>query len=131
MTKIPLNKATDLLELLDLSKFPLVQHYIDYDSCYLSDDWIKYYVYYDSKNFEPIGVIAERLPEEEIGHILILEVNKTEIHKGYGSKILKDFMKKKEYWELWSVETAEDFYRKMGYVQNKDNELFYYGLELI
>ncbi len=126
MKRLDLEKASDLLNHIDLNQFPLIQHYLDYDDCYLDDNWIKYSIYYD-ENDEPVAVIAKRLPEEQIGHILILEVDKDLLGKGIGKQVVLDYMKSKEYWELWSVENAEGFYKKLGFRKSRKSELFNWG----
>ena len=72
-------------------------------------------------------MIAKRLPEEQIGHILILEVDKDQHSKGIGKNVILDYMKDKEYWELWSVENAEGFYKKLGFKKSRKSELFNWG----
>lgn len=126
MKRIDLNSASELLTHIDLNQFPLVNHYLDYDDCYLDDSWIKYSIYYDEAD-TPVAVIAKRLPEEQIGHILILEVDKDQHSKGIGKNVILDYMKDKEYWELWSVENAEGFYKKLGFTMSKKSELFNWG----
>lgn len=126
MKRLDLEKASDLLNHIDLIKYPLIRHYLDYDDCYLDDNWIKYSIYYDETN-TPVAVIAKRLPEEQIGHILILEVDKDQHSKGIGKNVILDYMKDKEYWELWSVENAEGFYKKLGFTMSKKSELFNWG----
>lgn len=126
MKRIDLNSASELLNNIDLNQFPLVKHYLDYDDCYLDDNWIKYSIYYDETE-TPVAVIAKRLPEEQIGHILILEVDKDQHSKGIGKNVILDYMKDKEYWELWSVENAEGFYKKLGFTMSKKSELFNWG----
>ena len=128
MKRLDLEKASDLLNHIDLNQFPLIQHYLDYDDCYSDDNWIKYSIYYD-ENDEPVAVIAKRLPEEQIGHILILEVDKDQHSKGIGKNVILDYMKDKEYWELWSVENAEGFYRKLGFKKSRKSELFLWGFK--
>lgn len=126
MKRTDLNSTSELLNHIDLNQFPLVKHYLDYDDCYLDDNWIKYSIYYDETN-TPVAVIAKRLPEEQIGHILILEVDKDQHSKGIGKNVILDYMKDKEYWELWSVENAEGFYKKLGFTMSKKSELFNWG----
>ena len=126
MNRIDLGSTSELLNHIDLNQFPLVKHYLDYDDCYLDDNWIKYSIYYDGTN-TPVAVIAKRLPEEQIGHILILEVDKDQHSKGIGKNVILDYMKDKEYWELWSVENAEGFYKKLGFTMSKKSELFNWG----
>lgn len=126
MKRLDLEKASDLLSHIDPMKYPLIRHYLNYDDCYSDDNWIKYSIYYD-ENAEPVAVIAKRLPEEQIGHILILEVNKDLLGKGIGKQVVLDYMKGKEYWELWSVENAEGFYRKLGFKKSRKSELFLWG----
>lgn len=126
MKRIDLNSTSELLTHIDLNQFPLVNHYLDYDDCYLDDNWIKYSIYYDETD-TPVAVIAKRLPEEQIGHILILEVDKDQHSKGIGKNVILDYMKDKEYWELWSVENAEGFYKKLGFTMSKKSELFNWG----
>ena len=128
MKRLDLEKASDLLNHIDLNQFPLIQHCLDYDDCYSDDNWIKYSIYYD-ENAEPVAVIAKRLPEEQIGHILILEVDKDQHSKGIGKNVILDYMKDKEYWELWSVENAEGFYRKLGFKKSRKSELFLWGFK--
>lgn len=128
MKRLDLEKASDFLNHIDLNQFPLIQHYLDYDDCYSDDNWIKYSIYYD-ENDEPVAVIAKRLPEEQIGHILILEVDKDQHSKGIGKNVILDYMKDKEYWELWSVENAEGFYRKLGFKKSRKSELFLWGFK--
>lgn len=123
MKRLDLEKASDLLSHIDLIKYPLIRHYLDYDDCYTDDNWIKYSIYYD-ENEEPVAVIAKRLPEEQIGHILILEVDKDQHSRGIGKNVILDYMKDKEYWELWSVENAEGFYKKLGFKKSRKSELF-------
>jgi hypothetical protein len=53
---------------------------------YLDDVWIKYSVYYEDDR--PVAVIAKRLPEEQIGHILIFEVDKDLHSKGIGKSVI-------------------------------------------
>ena len=123
-------KLKDTSELplkLNLNNFPLVNHYLNYDECYMDNSWIKYTVYFEGG--EHVAVIAERLPEQEIGHILILEVNKNMLGKGIGRKVMTDYMKGKPYWELWSVEAAEGFYEKLGFKMSKKSELFFWGFK--
>ena len=50
MKRIDLNSTSELLNHIDLSHFPLVNHYLDYDDCYMDDNWIKYSIYYDEKD---------------------------------------------------------------------------------
>ena len=126
MKRTDLNSTSELLNHIDLNQFPLVKHYLDYDDCYLDDSWIKYSIYYDETD-TPVAVIAKRLPEEQIGHILILEVDKDQHSKGIGKNVILDYMKDKEYWELWSVENAEGFYKKLGFTMSKKSELFNWG----
>lgn len=126
MKRLDLEKASELLNHIDLNQFPLVKHYLDYDDCYLDDNWIKYSIYYDETD-TPVAVIAKRLPEEQIGHILILEVDKDQHSKGIGKNVILDYMKDKDYWELWSVENAEGFYKKLGFTMSKKSELFNWG----
>ena len=126
MKRTDLNSTSELLNHIDLNQFPLVKHYLDYDDCYLDDNWIKYSIYYDETD-TPVAVIAKRLPEEQIGHILILEVDKDQHSKGIGKNVILDYMKDKEYWELWSVENAERFYKKLGFTMSKKSELFNWG----
>lgn len=126
MKRIDLNSTSELLSHIDLNQYPLVNHYLDYDECYMDDDWVKYSIYYDETD-TPIAVIAKRLPEEQIGHILILEVDKDQHSKGIGKNVILDYMKDKEYWELWSVENAEGFYKKLGFTMSKKSELFNWG----
>lgn len=126
MKRLDLEKASDLLSHIDPMKYPLIRHYLDYDDCYLDDNWIKYSIYYDETD-TPVAVIAKRLPEEQIGHILILEVDKDQHSKGIGKNVILDYMKDKEYWELWSVENAEGFYRKLGFKKSRKSELFLWG----
>ena len=126
MKRTDLNSTSELLNYIDLNQFPLVKHYLDYDDCYSDDNWIRYSIYYN-ENDEPVAVIAKRLPEEQIGHILILEVNKDLLGKGIGKQVVLDYMKGKEYWELWSVENAEGFYRKLGFKKSRKSELFLWG----
>lgn len=126
MKRTDLNSTSELLNHIDLNQFPLVKHYLDYDDCYLDDNWIKYSIYYDETD-TPVAVIAKRLPEEQIGHILILEVDKDQHSKGIGKSVILDYMKDKEYWELWSVENAEGFYKKLGFTMSKKSELFNWG----
>lgn len=126
MKRIDLNSTSELLSHIDLNKYPLVKHYLDYDECYMDDNWIKYSIYYDEAD-TPVAVIAKRLPEEQIGHILILEVDKDQHSKGIGKNVILDYMKDKEYWELWSVENAEGFYKKLGFTMSKKSELFNWG----
>lgn len=126
MKRIDLNSASELLTHIDSNQFPLVNHYLDYDDCYSDDNWIKYSIYYDETD-TPVAVIAKRLPEEQIGHILILEVDKDQHSKGIGKNVILDYMKDKEYWELWSVENAEGFYKKLGFTMSKKSELFNWG----
>lgn len=126
MKHIDLNSTSELLNHIDLNKYPLVKHYLDYDECYMDDNWIKYSIYYDETD-TPVAVIAKRLPEEQIGHILILEVDKDQHSKGIGKNVILDYMKDKEYWELWSVENAEGFYKKLGFTMSKKSELFNWG----
>lgn len=128
MKRLDLEKASDLLGHIDPMKYPLIRHYLDYDDCYLDDNWIKYSIYYDETD-TPVAVIAKRLPEERIGHILILEVDKDLLGKGIGKQVVLDYMKDKEYWELWSVENAEGFYRKLGFKKSRKSELFLWGFE--
>lgn len=126
MKRIDLNSTSELLSHIDLNKYPLVKHYLDYDECYMDDNWIKYSIYYDETD-TPVAVIAKRLPEEQIGHILILEVDKDQHSKGIGKNVILDYMKDKEYWELWSVENAEGFYKKLGFTMSNKSELFNWG----
>lgn len=126
MKRIDLNSTSELLNHIDLNHFPLVNHYLDYDDCYMDDNWIKYSIYYDETD-TPVAVIAKRLPEEQIGHILILEVDKDQHSKGIGKNVILDYMKDKEYWELWSVENAEGFYKKLGFKKSRKSELFNWG----
>ena len=126
MKRTDLNSTSELLNHIDLNQFPLVKHYLDYDNCYMDDNWIKYSIYYDETDI-PVAVIAKRLPEEQIGHILILEVDKDQHSKGIGKNVILDYMKDKEYWELWSVENAEGFYKKLGFTMSKKSELFNWG----
>lgn len=126
MKRIDLNNTSELLSHIDLNKYPLVKHYLDYDECYMDDNWIKYSIYYDETD-TPVAVIAKRLPEEQIGHILILEVDKDQHSKGIGKNVILDYMKDKEYWELWSVENAEGFYKKLGFTMSNKSELFNWG----
>ena len=126
MKRTDLNSTSELLNHIDLNQFPLVKHYLDYDDCYMDDNWIKYSIYYDETD-TPVAVIAKRLPEEQIGHILILEVDKDQHSKGIGKNVILDYMKDKEYWELWSVENAEGFYKKLGFTMSKKSELFNWG----
>lgn len=123
MKRLDLEKASDLLGHIDPIKYPLIRHYLDYDDCYMDDSWIKYSIYYDETDI-PVAVIAKRLPEEQIGHILVLEVDKDQHSKGIGKNVILDYMKDKEYWELWSVENAEGFYRKLGFKKSRKSELF-------
>lgn len=127
MKRIDLEKASELLNKIDITHYPLVDHYIDYDSMYLDDRWIKYSVYYEDD--KPVAVIAKRLPEEQIGHILIFEVDKDLHSKGIGKSVILDYMKDKEYWELWSVESAEGFYKKLGFLFSKKSEMFTWGFK--
>lgn len=126
MKCINLNSTSELLNHIDLNQFPLVNHYLDYDDCYMDDNWIKYSIYYDETD-TPVAVIAKRLPEEQIGHILILEVDKDQHSKGIGKNVILDYMKDKEYWDLWSVENAEGFYKKLGFKKSRKSELFNWG----
>lgn len=126
MKRIDLNSTSELLNHIKLNQFPLVEHYLDYDDCYMDDNWIKYSIYYDETD-TPVAVIAKRLPEEQIGHILILEVDKDQHSKGIGKNVILDYMKDKEYWELWSVENAEGFYEKLGFKKSRKSELFNWG----
>jgi N-acetylglutamate synthase-like GNAT family acetyltransferase len=126
MKRIDLNNTSELLSHIDLNQYPLVNHYLDYDECYMDDDWVKYSIYYDETD-TPVAVIAKRLPEEQIGHILILEVDKDQHSKGIGKNVILDYMKDKEYWELWSVENAEGFYKKLGFTMSKKSDLFNWG----
>lgn len=126
MKRIDLNSTSELLNHIDLNQFPLVNHYLDYDDCYMDDNWIKYSIYYDETD-TPVAVIAKRLPEEQIGHILILEVGKDQHSKGIGKNVILDYMKDKEYWDLWSVENAEGFYKKLGFKKSRKSELFNWG----
>lgn len=126
MKRIDLNSTSELLNHIDLNQFPLVNHYLDYDDCYMDDNWIKYSIYYDETD-TPVAVIAKRLPEEQIGHILILEVDKDQHSKGIGKNVILDYMKDKEYWNLWSVENAEGFYKKLGFKKSRKSELFNWG----
>ena len=126
MKRIDLNSTSELLSHIDLNQYPLVNHYLDYDECYMDDNWIKYSIYYDETD-TPVAVIAKRLPEEQIGHILILEVDKDQHSKGIGKNVILDYMKDKEYWELWSVENAEGFYKKLGFTMSNKSELFNWG----
>lgn len=126
MKRIDLNSTSELLNHIDLNQFPLVNHYLDYDDCYMDDNWIKYSIYYDETD-TPVAVIAKRLPEEQIGHILILEVDKDQHSKGIGKNVILDYMKDKEYWDLWSVENAEGFYKKIGFKKSRKSELFNWG----
>lgn len=126
MKRIDLNSTSELLSHIDLNQYPLVNHYLDYDECYMDDDWVKYSIYYDETD-TPVAVIAKRLPEEQIGHILILEVDKDQHSKGIGKNVILDYMKDKEYWELWSVENAEVFYKKLGFTMSNKSELFNWG----
>lgn len=126
MKRIDLNSTSELLNHIDLNQFPLVNHYLDYDDCYMDDNWIKYSIYYDEID-TPVAVIAKRLPEEQIGHILILEVDKDQHSKGIGKNVILDYMKDKEYWDLWSVENAEGFYKKLGFKKSRKSELFNWG----
>ena len=126
MKRIDLSSTSELLNHIDLNQFPLVNHYLDYDDCYMDDNWIKYSIYYDETD-TPVVVIAKRLPEEQIGHILILEVDKDQHSKGIGKNVILDYMKDKEYWELWSVENAEGFYKKLGFKKSRKSELFNWG----
>lgn len=126
MKRIDLNSTSELLNHIDLNQFPLVNHYLDYDDCYMDDNWIKYSIYYDETD-TPVAVIAKRLPEEQIGHILILEVDKDQYSKGIGKNVILDYVKDKEYWELWSVENAEGFYKKLGFKKSRKSELFNWG----
>lgn len=126
MKRIDLNNTSELLSHIDLNQYPLVNHYLDYDECYMDNDWVKYSIYYDETD-TPVAVIAKRLPEEQIGHILILEVDKDQHSKGIGKNVILDYMKDKEYWELWSVENAEGFYKKLGFTMSKKSELFNWG----
>lgn len=126
MKRIDLNSTSELLNHIDLNQFPLVGHYLDYDDCYMDDNWIKYSIYYDETD-TPVAVIAKRLPEEQIGHILILEVDKDQHSNGIGKNVILDYMKDKEYWELWSVENAEGFYKKLGFKKSRKSELFNWG----
>lgn len=126
MKRIDLNSTSELLSHIDLNQYPLVNHYLDYDECYMDDDWVKYSIYYDETD-TPVAVIAKRLPEEQIGHILILEVDKDQHSKGIGKNVILDYMKDKEYWELWSVENAEGFYKKLGFTMSNKSELFNWG----
>ena len=126
MKRIDLNSTSELLSHIDLNQYPLVNHYLDYDECYMDDNWIKYSIYYDETD-TPVAVIAKRLPEEQIGHILILEVDKDKHSKGIGKNVILDYMKDKEYWELWSVENAEGFYKKLGFTMSNKSELFNWG----
>lgn len=126
MKRTDLNSTSELLNHIDLNQFPLVNHYLDYDDCYMDDNWIKYSIYYDETD-TPVAVIAKRLPEEQIGHILILEVDKDQHSKGIGKNVILDYMKDKEYWDLWSVENAEGFYKKLGFKKSRKSELFNWG----
>lgn len=126
MKRIDLNSTSELLNHIDLNQFPLVGHYLDYDDCYMDDNWIKYSIYYDETD-TPVAVIAKRLPEEQIGHILILEVDKDQHSKGIGKNVILDYTKDKEYWDLWSVENAEGFYKKIGFKKSRKSELFNWG----
>lgn len=120
-------KVSRFLKNVDLSDFPLVNYYLDYDDCYKDDSWIEYTVFTNNKK-EVECIIAERKPKNEIRHILILEVNKNYLGKGLGKKYLSKYMNDYPYWELFSVETAEGFYKKMGFKQY--NDTFYYGVDL-
>ncbi len=126
MKRLDLNSTSELLNHIDLNQFPLVEHYLDYDDCYMDDNWIKYSIYYDETD-TPVAVIAKRLPEVQIGHILILEVDKDQHSKGIGKNVILDYMKDKEYWDLWSVENAEGFYKKLGFKKSRKSELFNWG----
>ena len=88
MKRLDLEKASDLLGHIDPIKYPLIRHYLDYDDCYMDDSWIKYSIYYDETDI-PVAVIAKRLPEEQIGHILILEVDKDLLGKGIGKQLVQ------------------------------------------
>ena len=79
---------------------------------------------------EPIAVVAKRLPSQQIEHILIVEVNSDMQYSGIGTEVMKKYMSTNDYWELFSVENAEGFYKKLGFKKDKSSELFYYGYEL-
>ena len=129
MIRIDYDKASDALKNINLKDFPLVDYYIGYDDCYMNNDWIRYTIFYNDLDI-PVAVIAKRLPVQEVEHILIVEVNNTMRHLGFGKELLLEYMKTNPYWELFSVENAEGFYKKLGFKKDKSSELFYYGYEL-
>lgn len=129
MDRIDYDKASDALKNINLKDFPLVEYYIGYDDCYMNDDWVRYTIFYNDLDI-PVAVIAKRLPVQEVEHILIVEVNNTMRHLGFGKELLLEYMKTNPYWELFSVENAEGFYKKLGFKKDKSSELFYYGYEL-
>lgn len=109
MDRIDYDKASDALKNINLKDFPLVEYYIGYDDCYMNDDWVRYTIFYNDLDI-PVAVIAKRLPVQEVEHILIVEVNNTMRHLGFGKELLLEYMKTNPYWELFSVENAEGFY---------------------
>lgn len=129
MIRVNLKEPSEVLSKINLDNFPLVKHYIDYAECYLDKDWISYSIYYDDDATTPIAVVAKRLPDEQIGHVLIFEVDKDMTHRGLGTRIILDYIKDKEYWDLWSVESAIDFYKKLGFKHSRKSDLLIWGYE--
>lgn len=129
MKSVKLENPNEIISKIDFNDFYLTKHYIDYDNCYLDKDWIEYTIYYNDITNEPLVVIAKRLPDDEIGHILIVEVNNRFQRNGFGRIALQDYMQSKKYWELWSLESSEEFYKKVGFKMDKKSELYIYGFE--
>lgn len=124
MQETKYKRISNFLRHLPLEKFPLVQHYIDYDDCYSDNRWVTYTLFRLKEKNIPLAVIAERLPIGNPRHILIFEVNSDYIHKGYGKKCLLKYMEKSPNWELIALDGAEGFYRKIGF--QEENDIFTY-----
>ena len=130
MYRVDYDSVNDFLKNICLNDFPLIDHYLHYDEGYMDDNWIRYSIFYKDNTNNPICVIAKRLPEEEIGHILILEVKKDLKRHGYGKEAINMYMKDKPYWDLFSTDEAVPFYKSLGFKKDKETQSFYFGFEI-
>lgn len=110
-----------------LNEFPLVEEQLSTKECYQDDEWITWYICKDQDD-EVIGIIATRkkpdLPNSI--HITTLEVANYLRYQGYGSKMLKLFLKAfdVDFVTLYAEEKNWTFYNKLGFKNSDDNPLY-------
>lgn len=106
-------------------RFELVVQMIEKDLCYIDDDWIKWCVV-EYGGITPLAFIGVRVtsPIDDSVHISAYEINSDFRNLGFGSLVLKEFIKNfcnQPLVSLYAEEKNKNFYQNLGFKNVKDN----------